>query len=848
MMRRCLMLLAAAAIAGLGAPVTDEAGSRPVLSGDRDGDGVFESLEAELAGREERTRVSVIVVLRAPASQERVRRLAEQVGGFTVSRRFDLITGFTAKMQKQQVGRLAALSEVGHVEANAPVRAAVDSAQSSFGLAQARLAAGVDGDADGSPDTYSKKDLVAAVIDSGIDVGHADLDEGKVIGWTDLVNGIATPYDDLGHGTAVAAVLAGDGDGRPDRRYLGVAPHAGLVGVKVLDSRGSGTVDDVVRGVEYAVATKDEYGIEAINLSLEQAGCSDGTDAVSLAVNAAQTAGLVVVAAAGNQGPGTCTIGSPGAAAKAVTIGAMSDLGANGFAPAPFSSRGKTLDGRLKPDVLAPGVSITTAQAGTSAGYRALDGTSVAAPFVTGLALLMRDANPLLGPQEVKDAITSTAVDWGRGDNNTLPGSTGADIDYGAGRLDGYAAVAAAVGGPLGQPPTMPSHELLEGSLAGTGSEVRHSLEVTDTRYPIAATLIHPSIVGGSASSPDFDLNLLGPDGVLVVSATTNRRQDALGFSPLVPGSYTLLVRSQSGGGDYFVDVSAGLPPKPPVNVQPPTILGGPQRGQTLLATDGVWTGGRPLAFTRQWQRCDAAGAGCSEIPGARSSSYPLTSDEIGHSLRVTVTASNSAGSSSSRSNATEVVEDAPSSPHPPQPLPPLPPPRVSAVAVKVVRGHRVVVRVHPTDCNACVGRLSTAVRGNLQSVEMRVRGPDLVGALERLPAGRWTYKVSLRDPTRAVESVTTRRLFIPRLQLRAIVRGARVRIVVRGAGCTRCVGAVWTRVRGRWRSTPLRFSKGALVATLRNVPPGRWPVYVSVRYPARRLEVSSEWQRLGVD
>jgi serine protease AprX len=843
---RSLMLPAVAAIAALGAPVTDQAGSGPVLSADHDGDRVFESLEARLAGLDESTQVDVVVVLRTHASRQHVGRLAAQVGGFTVSRRFELVAGFAATMQKQQVSRLADLPEVAHIEANAPVHAAVDSAQSSFGLAQARLDAGVDGDADGSPDAYSGNDLVAAVIDSGIDVGHADLDEGKVIGWTDLVNGIATPYDDHGHGTAVSAVLAGDGDARPDRRYLGVAPGAALVGIKVLDGRGSGTVGDVVRGVEFAVAAKDEYGIEAINLSLEQAGCSDGTDAVSLAVNTAQAAGLVVVTAAGNQGPGTCTIGSPGAAANAITIGAMSDLGAHGFRLAPFSSRGKTLDGRLKPDVVAPGVSITTAQAGTAAGYRALDGTSLAAPFVTGLALLMRDANPQLGPQEVKNAITATAVDWGRGGSNTAPGSTGPDVDYGAGRLDGYAALEAAVGGRLGRPPAMPSHELLEGSLTGTGDEARHSLPVTDARYPIAATLIHPSVAGGSATSPDFDLYLLDPGGGVVASATTGARQEGLGLTPLVPGSYTLVVRSQSGGGDYFVDVSAGLPPRPPVNVQPPTILGDPQRGQILTAVDGVWGGSRPLAFTRQWQRCDATGAGCSEVQGAQSPSYLLTSTDVSLTLRVTVTASNSSGSTSRTSNATAVVGEAPSAPIAAQR--PSPRPSASALAVKVVRGHRVVIRVRPANCQSCRGRLSMAIRGNLHSREMRAKGQDLVGVVDRVPTGRWTYTVSLQDTGRRLESVTTRRVFVPRLQLRAIARGARVRIVVRGAGCTRCGAAVWARVRGHWRSTPLRLSRGAHIATLRNVPPGRWPVYASIRYAASGLEVTSEWHRIRVD
>ena len=118
----------------------------------------------------------------------------------------------------------------------------------------------------------------------------------------------------------------------------------------------------------------------------------------------------------------------------------MTDLGPGGFYLASFSSRGPTLDGRIKPDVVAPGVSVTSAAANTTNGYAIYSGTSMATPFVVGVSLLMRDANPSLTPQQIKDAITSTAEDWG---------PAGPDGDYGAGRLDAYAALRS-VGAPLG--------------------------------------------------------------------------------------------------------------------------------------------------------------------------------------------------------------------------------------------------------------------------------------------------------------------------------------------------------------------------------------------------------------
>lgn len=222
----------------------------------------------------------------------------------------------------------------------------------------------------------------------------------------------------------------------------------------MLGADGTGSESDVTKAIEWSIANKGLYGIEVLNLSLGGSGCSDGKDATSVAVDKAHAAGLVVVVAAGNSGPGTCSVGSPAAAAGAMTVGAMADLGQQGFYQDPRSSRGMTADGRLKPDVSAPGVGVTSARAGTTGGYVGLSGTSMAAPFVAGVALLMLDANPGLTSEEVNGKIRRTAVDWGRGCPGTL--TPGPDLDYGSGRLDGYAAIRSA-GAPLTVLPRCPA-------------------------------------------------------------------------------------------------------------------------------------------------------------------------------------------------------------------------------------------------------------------------------------------------------------------------------------------------------------------------------------------------------
>ncbi len=390
--------------------------------------------------------MSVVVLTSAPATSQRLNALQTAVGPFATTHRFSLTNGFAGLLSKAQIHVIAWLPGVVHIEENSVLSAANDTAQQSFGVTSARSAAGVEGDGDGNAASYSPSDLVAAVIDTGIDAGHVDLNGGKVLAFQNCVGGCraATAFDDHGHGTHVAGTIAGEGEG--NSALKGAAPGAALVGVKVLNAAGNGSTADITAGIDWVTANKATYGIEAINLSLSGSGCSDGTDSTSLAVNRAHAAGIVVAVAAGNAGPGTCTISSPSAAADALTVGAMADLGENGFKQAYFSSRGRTLDGRIKPDVSGPGVSINSVDAGTSAGYTLSSGTSMAAPFVAGTALLMLDANPSLSPGTIKSIIMSTAIDWGRGGDNRTAGTTGPDIDYGAGRLDGYAAIQAAKG------------------------------------------------------------------------------------------------------------------------------------------------------------------------------------------------------------------------------------------------------------------------------------------------------------------------------------------------------------------------------------------------------------------
>ncbi|MGD6756373.1 S8 family serine peptidase [Streptomyces sp. BH105] len=247
------------------------------------------------------------------------------------------------------------------------------------------------------------KGVKVAVLDTGYDTTHPDL-ASRVSESKSFIAGQEVA-DSNGHGTHVSSTVGGSG-AASDGKEKGVAPDAALAVGKVLSDEGYGTESEIIAGMEWAAK---DIKAKVVSMSLGSDTGSDGTDPMAQAVNSLteDTGALFVIAAGNAYSPGT--IGSPGAADSALTVGAVDA----GDARASFSSQGPRLgDDALKPDLSAPGVDILAARSSLvegSGSYTTMSGTSMATPHVAGVAALLAQAHPDWTAAQLKNALMSSS-------------------------------------------------------------------------------------------------------------------------------------------------------------------------------------------------------------------------------------------------------------------------------------------------------------------------------------------------------------------------------------------------------------------------------------------------------
>lgn len=351
--------------------------------------------------------------------------------------------------------------------------------------------------------------VTVAVVDSGISA-HPAL-TGKVVASVSKVSGDPSTADAHGHGTHIAGIIAGNSTASKYVTSLyrgGIAPDVRLVNVRVLGANGTGWTSDVIAGIEWVIENRAKYNIRAMNLSLGHPVTEPSvTDPLCIAVMKAATAGIVVIASAGNAGKaddGTPILGgitSPGNSPYAITVGAINTKGTvkrSDDIMTTYSSRGPTkFEHAVKPDVVAPGNKIVSLEASgtylqrnypqfhmagkSNNSYMHLSGTSMSAAIVTGGVALLIQAQPNVSATQLKIALqTGSTYMWDGG----LMGGGAGSVNFWSSRRNAANGltnlVSTLVGGvlaPADGPVFWDSGSMTKRLYAGTGLRLLSLLE-----------------------------------------------------------------------------------------------------------------------------------------------------------------------------------------------------------------------------------------------------------------------------------------------------------------------------------------------------------------------------------
>lgn len=262
---------------------------------------------------------------------------------------------------------------------------------------------------------YTGRGVVIALLDTGVCPTHPDI-KNRILAYYDFVDKENDFDDKNGHGTHIAGILCGSGS-MSEGRYRGIAPEASLVILKVLDEKGNGKTQNVIHALEWLLKNHRRYHVRILNFSigfLHHAKKQEQYHLIKL-LEELWDDGVVVVVAAGNNGPRKGSVTVPGICRKVITVGSWDERYSS------YSGRGPTTCCIVKPEILAPGTSIMSLD-NKKNGYASRTGTSMAVPVVCGGIALGIQKNPRLTPLSVKLLLYQSACktpgdyekSWGR--------------------------------------------------------------------------------------------------------------------------------------------------------------------------------------------------------------------------------------------------------------------------------------------------------------------------------------------------------------------------------------------------------------------------------------------------
>lgn len=329
---------------------------------------------------------------------------------------YENVSAISCELNSYAIDKLSEIPEVSFISLDHKASLCLVNSHSSMGLSHAKIF------------NLTGKGIGIGIIDSGV-YPHPDLitPRNTIAFFKDLVSGHEKPYDDNGHGSFICGCIASSGYSSGGI-YMGIAPDSNLSVIKAFDASGNGFMSDIIMGIDILLSIKDKHNIKLLCLPFEFPYMTSlKVNPLELILKKAIESNISVIVPAGNLGPQPYSIYFPGNMKDAITVGSANCTSSNirDVKVSSFSGRGPTVDNLNKPDILGPGMNVTSLNSDTAyipllksktplnSPYKTLSGTSVACALITGAAALILEKTPELSPHDVKSILSLACISIG---------------------------------------------------------------------------------------------------------------------------------------------------------------------------------------------------------------------------------------------------------------------------------------------------------------------------------------------------------------------------------------------------------------------------------------------------